>query len=229
MSRAHSILSPSKSNRWLHCPGSIWAELIALENQGGEKQHPAAALGETKHELTKQLIFAKATKDQMDEAGVPEDVQFAVQSIKYTDIDRDWDCEVKVDLTFIHKECFGTVDYWCRVDEELHVYDFKFGRVPVKAPHNTQLEFYALGLIDWDFDIRVYTYIVQPNAYNGQTFQQHQLDLTALKSKIPMFQALAACAVSMNPPRIAGKEQCHWCNAKVTCIEYLTAKEQGLA
>jgi len=227
--KGHSILAPSKASRWMYCPGSIWAELTALENQGGEKQHPAAALGETKHEITQQLLVSGATDEDMEDAGVPDDVRFAVNSVVKTDIFEDWDCEITVDLTHIHKECYGTLDYWCRKNNELHLYDFKFGRVPVKAAYNHQLELYLLGIVDWDFDTAVYTYIIQPNAYNGQMLQRHEINLEELKAKIPLYQALAATAVSANPPRIAGKTQCQWCAAKSTCIEFLTARDQGLA
>lgn len=140
MDNKHSIIGPSKSHQWMHCPGSVNASQ-GCPNKSGD----AAALGTAAH-LLGELTINKGVRTPNDwkrpgtvdgkgqEFTVDEDMCKAVGV--YTSYVRDRvepDAIVMTETPFslphIHPDLFGTNDCLIAIpNQSLHVIDYKHGR-----------------------------------------------------------------------------------------------------
>ena len=168
--RAHALLSPSSSSRWLNCTpsarlaenaenkSSVYAEegtlfheiceyCLAQWNAGVWEPDPfGEELPELKddhlmHPLFKQEMF-KHARNYCD----------FVMNENYDLEKSDGACklllEEKVDISEYAPECFGSVDCQLVGRDTLIVIDLKYGEgVKVYAERNTQMMLYALGAI----------------------------------------------------------------------------------
>lgn len=177
----HSLLSPSASARWLHCPPSarLTEDIVEEESVYAEEGTEAHALCEFKvnsllglkpEDPRADMKFLDAEMEDCsdDYAAFVEEVLnsgkcFFIQT------------EMSLDISTFIPDCRGTGDCVAIVDKTLHIIDFKYGKgVEVPAEHNTQLMIYALGaldLLDDLYDIEdVSLSIFQPRISNIATW-----------------------------------------------------------
>lgn len=161
--RAHALLSPSGSHRWMHCTPSA-----RLEENLPESTSSAAEEGTVAHELAEYALDRYLKGEYMpllDDLPTPEHI--AANKYYSPEMDRyvtDYVCyvcdiyeleekaemniEKKFDLTSYVPECFGSCDCDIVGKKILNIIDLKYGKgVQVDAKDNSQLMMYALGVL----------------------------------------------------------------------------------
>jgi hypothetical protein len=176
----HSKISPSKSERWLNCPGSVILEAECPPQETsqyaaeGTAAHEIAALCLRREEDAEHYI-GEVVEVGDEQFKVDEDMAANIQVYLDTvraDMDADGvphsdlKVEHRFELKYISTELYGTTDA-CYTSPfgTLRVYDLKYGRgTYVEVEDNSQLLIYALGA--WDETDRAATEIeavvVQP-------------------------------------------------------------------
>lgn len=157
MTKKHSKLGASASDRWMNCPGSIRMSVgipsvesaYALE---GTVAHEVAemmlrnALGELQRLDLPDEIKGVPVTDEMIDAGQTY-VDYIVAIVKEHP-DAEVEIEQRFDLALLHPDFFGTADCVIYIPSLrlLIVIDFKYGRgIAVEVVVNPQLRYYALG------------------------------------------------------------------------------------
>ncbi len=223
---AHAKLAPSAAERWGNCPGSI-AATAEYENTSS----PYAVEGSRAHEvgdrcLTKGWDADKMIGKKILGEKVPADMAPFVQ--EYLDYVRahetkstEMRAEVRVDISHIVPECFGTLDATV-IDFDLricHIFDLKYGKgIQVYAFENWQMMLYALGLLkeleDLDEVDTFRLHIVQPRKVTPEPWDISVVDLRKFGE---LMTERAELALTKSAPRVPGEKQCQWCDAKANC------------
>ena len=183
----HALLSASGAERWMNCTPSARLEEKLPERESayaseGSLAHAIAELKLRKHFL--EPMGPKKFKTAMDK--LMADPLYNPEMQKHTDDYLDYikgiahsfsskpyiGVEVKLDLSHIIPEGFGTSDCIIICGNEMHVIDFKYGQgVPVNAEESPQIRIYALGAIEnyrMFYDIQtVHMHIFQPRRDNA--------------------------------------------------------------
>jgi hypothetical protein len=242
----HSIFSPSASSTWLHCAGSLIANLTAEDDAGYD-----AAWGTVMHAITEEWL--RLERKPKARLGTTEFVErpgqwwgfFVEIDVHMLDV-----CQTCVDsvvlepgfhfyerrvdfsrITPIRRQT-GTAD--CIIlqpsnsfhnDRELArmiVADWKGGKgVQVFAENNSQCLLYALGAFyEFEYDY----YITEIEIRIEQPRFNHSDVWTITRERLLEFEAWARerahAAWMLDAPRTAGAKQCRWCKVKADCAAY---------
>lgn len=240
MPSKHARLSPSAAERWINCPPSV-----LLSEQFPDKSSVYAAEGTLAHSLAEikvaqllGLITEEEFEDQHE--SIKADKLYDKEMEQYTDeyalaifntyleLNLDWLYELvkadtekrfNIDLGVGGSQCFGTADCVLATPEELHIYDFKYGKnVEVSAIDNSQLKLYALGALsayDPDKTIKtIHLHIIQPRMNNFSDFTLTKDELLDWKNSI--VTPNATLALSGKGEQAIG-DWCLFCRAKPIC------------
>lgn len=228
---AHAKLAPSASERWFNCPGSI-------RLSAGKSDHESefAAEGTVAHQLAEVALRDKTdasvylgvemkcgrftfTVDQE----MADAVQVYLDFVRGLPAGTELEHEVRLDLTALHPEVFGTGDTVGYVPSErrLIVADYKHGRgVPVEPRENSQALTYAVGAVmrmhNRGVD-QVEIVIVQPRAPHPEgPIRRWTTDAVALIDWSADMVAAAKRTEQPDAPLNAG-DWCRFCPAAATC------------
>lgn len=232
LTRAHSALGASSTERWMNCPASVG--LIAKLKDAGVITKSSSAYadeGSSAHELAEKcLLTNKKAKDFVgtveekynitvtDE--MAEAVQIYVDYIRQQGEGKEVSIEERFQLVDIDPELFGTCD--AAISEEfgtLEIVDYKHGRgIAVEAEENSQLMYYALGAaIGGDYmDFKVT--VVQPRCphpdgpIRSWSFSAERLE----EFKKELKKAVEATR-STKPEFKITEKGCKFCDAKAHC------------
>lgn len=214
----HAKLSPSASERWLACPGSLLPSL-QVEDVGSVY----ADEGVTAHKWLERMFNNEDISELLiEDAGMYNHVREAFEYVVTTlngELPRS---EQRVDIFTVNGEsCFGTIDAWGVAEDTLHVFDFKYGQgVRVDANNNSQLMLYAIGvlrLLDSTKKSKVgdvVCHIVQPRMNNFTMFGYTYGFLRDWLQDIVI--PTATLAIKGNGAVVAG-EHCRFCRLKGRC------------
>lgn len=235
-SRAHALLSPSGSHRWMHCTPSA-----RLEENLPESTSPAAEEGTVAHELAEYALEAYLKGEYiplLDELPTPkhiaENQYYSPEMDKYV---TDYICYVcdlyeleekaemhierKFDLTSYVPECFGSCDCDIVGKKVLNIIDLKYGKgVQVDAKDNSQLMMYALGVLRTLSPKRqaeietVRMHIAQVRLGNYSVFEMTARDLTHWG--IHVLRPTAEKAFAGQGETVVGPH-CKFCKFKAQC------------
>lgn len=234
--RAHALLSPSASHRWLNCTA---APLL-------EEKMPNKDTDYTKEGTLAHAYCAKALKGLLGRRTVAEDEEIAqlhgayftndmldhvetyatIVGDKYTRAVRKVKdsvllVEERLDFTRWVPESFGTADALVISDDLMEVIDFKYGKgVEVSATWNPQMMIYALGALaafEDEYNIRrVRMTIIQPRLNNLSEFEIEVAGLKWWAGNV--LTPKAEEAISGKGKQYTG-EWCRFCRCKTTCAK----------
>lgn len=246
MPETHARLSASAAHRWLNCPPSaaLTADMPESSSSYAEEGTLAHSLAELKV-LKKFTVMKKSEYDkrfkeisahplycpEMD--GHTDTYLEYILGIahSYSKVKPYVVAEKKLDYSHIAPEGFGTGDCVMICRNDLHIFDFKYGKgVPVSAEDNPQLRLYALGALNeysFLYDIQnVHMHIIQPRIENGISSSDMPVsDLTAWGEAI---KPVAEDAYNGRGEYKCG-DWCRFCKAKAICrkrAEYLLDVEE---
>lgn len=221
----HSPVGGSSLHRVLACPASV----RACHGRKESGTNAAAAEGTTAHELAEKLfrkmgrkLLALSKEDFLD-GHDGEMADYIYDYYKYVcgvanGGDFDMMVEAKTDYSEYIPNGRGSADLVLVNDTTLHVFDLKYGMMPVDAHENPQLLSYLLGLYEnmgllYEFDKQM-VHIVQPRIYNYSNWEvtPDRLDTFSLQLRA-VEQLIATDAAPFNP----GAKQCQWCLASGDC------------
>lgn len=233
--KSHALFSPSGSDRWLACPGSI----NLSKDLPPQPSSPYAEEGTKAHHVLELLLgeyiagrgpsslaFSlkkKYPKEMIEHAlAFIEDVDARAGKLSEPTVLS----ETKAELHFIDPDMGGTAD--CAIVEEfgrLVVIDYKYGAgVPVDPEENTQLICYALGIAhryDYNFD-EVEIVVNQPRAEHDRGPVRSWL--IPMETLLGWKLVLSEGAKKARDPlaELASGDHCRWCPAKIKCPEVST-------
>lgn len=234
--RAHALLSPSGSHRWMHCTPSA-----RLEENLPESTSSAAEEGTVAHELAEYALEAYLKGEYvplLDELPTPKHIAanqyYSPEMDKYVtdyicyvcDIyetvqDAEMHIERKFDLTSYVPECFGSCDCDIVGKKVLNIIDLKYGKgVQVYAKDNSQLMMYALGVLRTLSPKRqaeietVRMHIAQVRLGNYSVFEMTARDLTHWG--IHVLRPTAEKAFAGQGETVVGSH-CKFCKFKAQC------------
>lgn len=234
--RAHALLSPSGSHRWMHCTPSA-----RLEENLPESTSSAAEEGTVAHELAEYALEAYMKGEYtplLDDLPTPKHIaankyyspemdKFVTDYVCYVcDIyetvqDAEMHIERKFDLTPYVPDCFGSCDCDIVGKKVLNIIDLKYGEgVQVDAKDNSQLMMYALGVLrtlspKGQAEIEtVRMHIAQVRLGNYPVFEMPARDLTHWG--IHVLRPTAEKAFKGQGDTVVGSH-CKFCKFKAQC------------
>lgn len=242
---SHAALSPSSSERWLNCPGSISAcDGIADESSvyadEGTFAHSIAEMVLRKYAERKGKEPVSAILKRC-EGIVSECKRFTADAVMLEHLDDyvhhcasrmgaglHW---IESKVSAVPGKVYGTADFVAVDGRTLEVIDFKYGAgVPVSPVENSQARIYAIGALDKLLSshrvilnaidtIRIM--IFQPRcAAGGGTEEITKADLLAWHKAVLLPGVKATEEVDgdplAEPPRCAG-DWCRFCPVKGSC------------
>ncbi len=234
--RAHSLLSSSGSDRWMHCTPSARKEehLESEESDYAKEGTLAHELSEiellkyfkliTDEEYNIRLKVIEAHRlynDEMPEF-VAEYVDYCIQQYHYyksVSDDVQIFIEDKIDLTEFIPDGGGTNDFVILTDYFIEVIDLKYGRgVAVSAINNTQLRLYGVGSVfrhKLNYHMKeIKMTIVQPRIGNisSDEISVEELEHWAYTEVTEKAKMAYAGEGELNPG-----SWCKWCKFKPKC------------
>ena len=233
----HALLSPSSSNRWMVCGGSIHMIEIAEKLLGPEKSGPWAAAGSAAHALAERCLRESCTPefymDQViyvdDEGG--EHVVDAEMCDKVDDylsyvtsLEGDLFIEQQVSLAPSLPEIYGTADAVICRPGHLTIVDLKTGYNVVDAHDNSQLLIYLIGAyiaFNPFYDFQTFTVVIsQPPVNHHSEFNLDKKDLMVFASKLRMAVSSYEELKAENWPErglVPDNSACKYCYGRSVC------------
>ncbi len=232
MTKKHSKLGASASDRWMNCPGSIrMSEGIPSVESG------YALEGTVAHEVAEKLLRAFIEKTEpthipLEIKGVKVDDEMIehcrvyvgfIATIVKAHPNVEVDIEQRFHLSALHPDFFGTADcvIYNPTDMTLVVVDFKYGPgIPVEAKDNPQLRYYALGAAFKKHNrgiSKVTSVIVQPRCpHPDGPIRTDTIDALELMDWSADLVAAAKLTQQPDAPLNPG-DWCKFCPAAATC------------
>lgn len=227
MPNQHALLSPSSSERWMHCPRSA-----RLCEQLDDPGSPYASEGTEAHALCEHLLLKelgrqttdprpqfKQYSQEMQEAaeGYVQYVMEQVADFRSRGIEPVVYVEQHLDLRAYIPDGMGTSDSIIVGGDTVIVCDFKFGMKPVPAT-SSQLRIYALGvceLLSCLYELNtIRTVIYQPRL---STVDEAEIGREELYRWAEEQLAPAARLAFEGKGDFACGDWCRFCRAKTQC------------
>ena len=247
--RKHARLAPSSASRWINCPGSIRlsegiegeSSVYAAEGTaahelaahclrtGFEPSHFLDSVINLKGDCAGTMFGHRGLTNDTDRFLVTEEMVESVEIyiehvnglVERCDDEHEIDVELRLNMTHVHPDIFGTGDATV-LDVEarhLHVCDFKYGRgVVVDVEENPQLGLYGAGAARryHNRGIRfISLYVIQPRA-PGNPIRSHTYDILDLLDREKDWAEAATRTEDPDAPLNPG-EWCRFCPALHFC------------
>lgn len=241
--KIHAKFSPSSAKRLLSCPGSI-----RLSESAPPPQESKFALEGTKgHECHEFLlknqhrpIWASKKAADMFPHQMVVHAEFSVNEImRRVPPGAEVLAETKCDLSFIHKDFYGTADAVIIEDfGTLTVADYKYGAGIAVEADSPQLIAYALSQAhkyDYSFE-KVTTLIIQPRAFHRDgPIRTHDFSMKQMKTWKETFSRAIENALRPNAEIIPADPKdkdnyCRFCPASSICpaLSKIALRDAGI-
>lgn len=245
MAKFHAKLSPSSSERWISCPGSV--KLIDDAVAAGAKIINSSSIyadeGTAAHELAEKALRGQGNCFRYE--GLALELENAItvsrEMCSYVQSYVDFVKLFKGELRIEERVCFddwvpegsGTSDAVIIQEDRFVCIDLKYGKgVPVVAEGNTQAICYALGTYQGlspeqrEKMKTVLMIIHQPRIDN---ISEWEISIDELLRRGEAISQSAELALSDNPPVNPGESQCRWCPVNGMCAEQKRFAEEVIA
>ena len=210
----HSILPPSSAARRVACPGSREMESLYPREEGD-----AAKEGTAAHEEAAECL--RTGKDS-NNSYIQMYVDFVRHLMRSSKRTVGFDIEKKVDISYIHPQCWGTVDAIVVEPNRVHIIDFKYGFKHVDVFENWQLIEYSAGIPEVREVDYISFHIVQPRCFNGIPIDTWSIPLDCLMPYWAQLQRVEAVAMEPNAPQRVSSA-CYNCKARHACSTFQNA------
>lgn len=237
---SHARFSPSSSERWINCPGSISAQEAIAEDEKDDG-NLASRTGTAAHALLEICIILAVKPEGFIgyelEPGCPVIDEKMVDTVNLA---LDWLEEYVEEhgadniivmperkvyigpmIGLTAEECNGTSDLSIvhKDRSQLTTADLKNGRMAVSPKENPQLMLYTAGDINELGGLKYKKYknvIIQPNAAQRRPINEYEFTHPKLVQFLKVAENAAALAKLPDAPRVAG-DHCFFCKAKNNC------------
>ncbi len=230
VSKSHALYSPSSAKRWIACKGST----KLIEKAPPQRDNEYSREGTDAHFCLESLLKNPGKRLQT-EAFLTK--KYGAQMVAHASAAFnkvmslvpkgavDLLVETKVDLSFLDKDCSGTLDVAIvELFGTLWIIDYKYGSQIVEPERNEQLILYALGIAhkyDDNFE-KVVIAIIQPRAeHDGGTYREWVTDVAELYHWAAIFDQAIEDSKKPDAPLEAG-DHCRYCPAGPICPEIST-------
>ena len=232
----HRKYSPSQAERLFACPG--FARQVARAPQRTSRYAIEGTKAHTIVETALENGYDDAREAHDDSVHFFEDfddefldaVQMMLDYVSEIGEGRgeatEW-IETLVHPPVYPRECGGTLDYamYDPKDRRLRIVDYKHGAGVAKEATTPQLKSYAAGVIFGDEipvtfnDVdEVIVTIVQPRAFHRDgPIRERAYTPYEMYEYLEELQAAVSAAERPDAPLVAGRAQCQFCDAAVTC------------
>jgi hypothetical protein len=233
---AHAKLSPSSSDRWIKCPGSVAAQAAVTTPDVGNKASKEGTVAHSVLELC--VLFGFDPQEWLGKFLIPDYPAVTQQMIDSVQVALDWieeyvDTYGRKNLIIVpeHRVYIGSMigvpDEICNGTSDLQIVhrdmsamvtlDYKNGVMPVHAENNSQLMLYTAGGIKEHGKFKRYkNVIVQPRAAKKRAVDETEYTGSKLKPFLEKAGRAAQAALLPNAPRVAG-DHCTFCKAASNC------------
>jgi uncharacterized protein DUF2800 len=236
--KQHSPLGASVSHRFINCSGSV-----RMSRGFGSQETRYTLTGTKEHEIVARALTEGC--DPRDSLGqeygdgmrvTPAMVHAAQLCVEFCEqkidgADRHWvEQQFSLDAYGPPAPMYGTCDfaaYYAR-RQRLDIVDFKFGHTWVPANSNSQLQYYALGIVSELAELpvsRISMTIIQPHFTNADPIRTWSIDAVELAEFSFKLIERARAALEPDAPTIAG-DWCKFCPAKGVCLAYQNARSE---
>jgi hypothetical protein len=235
----HTVVSPSQSERFFNCPGSVreQAKIDIIEPSSKEQlegsaihEFAAGCLKEDKdpYDCMGEIVEVKDNYGDVIEFNVNDDFAFCTRMYRNKILSileqekvskKALQVEAKYSLPEIDKDARGTTDCSFVAGHTLYVLDLKAGRgVLVSPEENKQCMYYALRPF---FDARMFIsrivlVVVQPRAKAGEYIKEWETTPKRLDQFAEDLKKAIADTRKKDAPLKPG-EWCRWCKAQSVC------------
>lgn len=237
----HALLSPSASERWLHCTRALRLEETMPESTSAyaEEGRLAHAIAELKAQKKFTPMSARAYNSAMKK--LEADPMYQKEMQEHTDLYIEQLTEAAMAYSTVpvvaletvvnfsdyappeaKDDAFGTSDCIMVGGDTITVCDFKYGQgVPVSAEHNSQMMLYALGALALykpfygSLITRVRMMISQPRIRNFSTWEISRDELERWGREVVL--PAATLAYAGEGEFCPGEDTCRFCRVKHTC------------
>lgn len=243
---AHARLSPSSSERWIACPGSVaLCESLPEQDDEGSTYSREGTCAHALGEVKASLAFGKITETEYDDRIAEWRSEWSEvlnwPDVNESEMDRHTDAYVDLlrsiaeemgpgTAVFLERrvypgipECDGTADATLVSPTEVRIVDYKYGSgVAVEAVGNSQLRLYGVGAYEECGDLIGTTETISYTVHQPRIGDGHVLTET-----VTVAEALAwrDSLIPIAEEAIAGsdrfgpsEEACRWCPASGRCM-----------
>lgn len=216
----HSKLPPSSAARRVVCPGSR-----ALEARYPQSESSTSREGTAAHYVASEMLRSGIHNSISEIApnGEPitqemiEGAELYVSYISSFNL-KETHIEERVNIFNIHPDCFGTPDAWgVTSDNQLHIFDYKYGHGFIDAYENWQMIEYAAGIYN---QLRttitsIYVHIIQPRNYHRDG-PIRKWEITDIEKYITILRHAENLASHEDAP-CWPSDQCGYCKGRHAC------------
>lgn len=236
----HALLSPSSSDRWMNCPGSVALSLTVPEPGSSPFAEEGTKFHEYCERLTRTLFFQpEYLTDVLQTAPNDEMYGHAETYLEYLCKIRDSEWTgagssvlIEEKLPIYGNVVYGTADFVMVGEERAILVDIKYGQgVPVAAAKSTQLHCYAVGVLRKHPCLKeVIVAVYQPRTsgnveYNFNLLKQEKI-VAFRERMIECAEEALAQKDGVKPVTLCAGDWCRWCPAAAVCPELVQIQKQ---
>lgn len=233
--KGHSIFAPSSSAMWLHCSGSLIANLLAPDDAGED-----AAYGTVGHSVGEEWL--REGDKPSHRLGEVVEVKEGDQTFSITIDNKMMDfveryvlwCAPLPGRHFVEQRVYfsqvtplpdqgGTADHVACTWQRMVITDLKMGMGDkVYAEKNTQALLYALGFFyKWDHEFDFQTILIRIAQPRLHHFDEWEVTREELLEFAEYVKVRAPLALELDAPRSPSPKACRWCRVAPTCTARL--------
>lgn len=233
--KGHSIFAPSSSAMWLHCSGSLIANLLAPDDAGED-----AAYGTVGHSVGEEWLregdkplHRLGEVVQVQEGDLTFSITIDHRMMDFVEHYVIW-CANLPGKHFVEQRVYfsqvtplpdqgGTADHVACTWQRMVITDLKMGMGDkVYAKGNSQGLLYALGFFyAWDHEYDFQTILIRIAQPRLHHFDEWEVTREELLEFAEYVRERAPLALELDAPRRPSPKACRWCRVASTCTARL--------